>query len=65
VISDAGVAVMAGYAGLKSAALNVQINAASLKDRAFAEERLAELDTLLQAGELAAEQIYRIVSEKL
>jgi formiminotetrahydrofolate cyclodeaminase len=65
VISDAGVAVMAGYAGLKSAALNVQINAASLKDREFAEVQLAELDTLLQAGEKAAEQIYRIVSEKL
>jgi len=65
VISDAGVAVMAAYAGLKSAALNVQINAASLKDRAFAEERLAELDTLLQAGEQAAEQIYRIVRDKL
>ncbi|MBD9360716.1 methenyltetrahydrofolate cyclohydrolase [Methylomonas fluvii] len=65
VISDAGVAVMAGYAGLKSAALNVQINAAGLKDRAFAEAQLAELDTLLQAGELAAEQIYQIVREKL
>jgi formiminotetrahydrofolate cyclodeaminase len=65
VISDAGVAVMAGYAGLKSAALNVQINAASLKDRAFAEARLAELDTLLQAGEQAAEQIYLIVRDKL
>ncbi|WP_415878899.1 methenyltetrahydrofolate cyclohydrolase [Methylomonas sp. TEB] len=65
VISDAGVAVMAGYAGLKSAALNVQINAASLKDRMFAEAQLAELNALLQAGEQAAEQIYRIVSEKL
>ncbi|MGZ0078596.1 methenyltetrahydrofolate cyclohydrolase [Methylomonas sp. YC3] len=65
VISDAGVAVMAGYAGLKSAALNVQINAASLKDRTFAEAQLAELDTLLQAGEQAAEQIYQIVREKL
>lgn len=65
VISDAGVAVMAGYAGLKSAALNVQINAASLKDRTFAEAQLAELDALLQAGEQAAEQIYRIVRDKL
>ncbi|WP_445368298.1 methenyltetrahydrofolate cyclohydrolase [Methylomonas sp. BW4-1] len=65
VISDAGVAVMAGYAGLNSAALNVQINAAGLKDRAFAEAQLAELDILLQTGEQAAEQIYRIVREKL
>lgn len=65
VISDAGVAAMAAYAGLKSAALNVQINAGSLKDRAFAEARLAELDILLQAGEQAGEQIYRLVREKL
>ncbi|MBD9357728.1 methenyltetrahydrofolate cyclohydrolase [Methylomonas albis] len=65
VISDAGVAVMAGYAGLKSAALNVQINAASLKDRPFAEAQLGELDALLQAGEQVAEQIYRIVRDKL
>lgn len=65
VISDAGVAVMAGYAGLKSAALNVQINAASLKDRPFAEAQLAELELLLASGEQATEQIYRIVREKL
>ena len=32
VISDAGAAVMAGYSGLKSAALNVYINTGSLKD---------------------------------
>ena len=36
VISDAGTAVMAGYCGLKSAALNVYINTGSLKDRQFA-----------------------------
>lgn len=65
VISDAGVAAMAGYAGLKSAALNVQINAASLKDRPFAEAQLAELDGLLQAGEHATAQIYQLVREKL
>jgi formiminotetrahydrofolate cyclodeaminase len=65
VISDAGVAVMAAYAGLKSAALNVRINAASLKDRAFAEVQLAELDSLLQTGEQAVEQIYQIVGDKL
>ena len=65
VISDAGVAVMAAYAGLKSAALNVQINAASLKDRVFADAKLAELDAIQQSAELAADQIYRIVSDKL
>jgi methenyltetrahydrofolate cyclohydrolase len=65
VISDAGVAAVAGHAGLKSAALNVQINAASLKDRAFAELQLAKLQAILESGEQASEQIYRIVKAKL
>ncbi|NJA07044.1 cyclodeaminase/cyclohydrolase family protein [Methylococcaceae bacterium WWC4] len=65
VISDAGVAVMAAYAGLKSAALNVRINAGALKDRAFADSRLAELQALLTTGEQEAEAIYRIVQDKL
>ncbi|MCK9605199.1 MAG: cyclodeaminase/cyclohydrolase family protein [Methylomonas sp.] len=65
VISDAGVAVMAAYAGLKSAALNVTINAASLKDREFAEARLAELQALVQNADSEAEDIYQIVNAKL
>jgi len=43
VISDAGVAVLSAYAGLRSAALNVYINAKGLDDRAFAQERLTAL----------------------
>ena len=65
VISDAGVAVMAGYAGLKSAALNVYINAGGLKDRAFADEKLAELEGILNGVDVAAEEIYQIVKAKL
>jgi len=65
VISDAGVAVMAAYAGLKSAALNVAINAAGLKDREFAEAKLAELQALMQNADSEAEEIYRIVKAKL
>lgn len=65
VISDAGVAAMAGYAGLKSAALNVYINAGSLKDREFAERKLAELETLLQDTDAVTEEIYQIVKAKL
>lgn len=65
VISDAGVAVMAAFAGLKSAALNVRINAGALKDRAFADSRLAELQALLTTGEREADAIYRIVQDKL
>ena len=65
VISDAGVSVMAGYAGLKSAALNVYINAASLKDRDFAEARLAELQTIVEAVDNQAEAVYQLVKTKL
>lgn len=65
VISDAGVAVMAAYAGLKSAALNVAINAAGLKDREFAEAKLAELQALMQNADCEAEEIYQIVKAKL
>lgn len=65
VISDAGVAVMSGYAGLKSAALNVQINAASLKDREFAEAQLDELQVLVKSCESEVEAVYAIVESKL
>lgn len=65
VISDAGVSVMAGYAGLKSAALNVYINAASLKDREFADARLAELQEIVADMEREAEDVYQIVKNKL
>jgi len=65
VISDAGVAVMAGYAGLKSAALNVYINTASLKDREFAEAKLYELQLVIQGIDGGVQQIYQIVKDKL
>ncbi|GFO70940.1 methenyltetrahydrofolate cyclohydrolase [Bathymodiolus japonicus methanotrophic gill symbiont] len=65
VISDAGVAVVSAYAGLKSAALNVYINAASLKDRPFAEEKLAELAVILKGADINAEEIYQLVKNKL
>lgn len=65
VISDAGVAVMAAYGALKSAALNVYINANNLKDRAFADEKLAELEMILKGADLAAEEVYQIVKAKL
>ncbi|GDX85363.1 formiminotransferase-cyclodeaminase [Methylococcaceae bacterium] len=65
VISDAGVAVMSGYAALKSAALNVYINAASLKDREFAEAKLAELNVILNGAEIASQEIYDLVKSRL
>ena len=64
-ISDAGVAVMAAYSGLKSAALNVYINAGSLKDRTFADAKLSELESILNGIDVDAEQIYQLVKNKL
>jgi formiminotetrahydrofolate cyclodeaminase len=65
VISDAGVAVMAGYSALKSAALNVYINAGSIKDKEFTNQKLAELEQILNGAEVATEEIYQIVKAKL
>ncbi|QWF70489.1 cyclodeaminase/cyclohydrolase family protein [Methylomonas paludis] len=65
VISDAGVAAMSGFAALKSAALNVYINAASLKDREFAEAKLAELAIILADKDQEVETIYQLVKNKL
>jgi formiminotetrahydrofolate cyclodeaminase len=65
VISDAGVAVLAGYGGLKSAALNVYTNAGVLKDRVFVDAKLAELEAILKGADKAAEEIYQIVKAKL
>ena len=64
VISDAGVAVMSGYAALKSAALNVYINAASLKDREFADKKIAELSAILDGTEVTSQAIYDLVKNK-
>ncbi|GJE40609.1 formiminotetrahydrofolate cyclodeaminase [Methylobacterium persicinum] len=65
VVSDAGVAVLSAYAGLRSAALNVYVNAKGIEDRDFAQERLDELeDILAQAGPLT-EKVYEVVKGKV
>jgi len=65
VISDAGAATMSAYGGLKSAALNVYINTASLKDRDFAEAKLAELKTIMANIEGLVTDTYELVKAKL
>jgi len=65
VISDAGVAVLAGYAALKSAALNVYINVAGIEDKAFAESRRQALFNILDGCGYSTEEIYQIVKGKL
>ncbi|GLK68528.1 methenyltetrahydrofolate cyclohydrolase [Hansschlegelia plantiphila] len=65
VVSDAGVAVQSAYAGLLSAALNVRVNAKSIKDRDFAEGRLATLESLLEEAGATTEKTYDVVKDKL
>jgi formiminotetrahydrofolate cyclodeaminase len=65
VISDAGVAVLAGYAALRSAALNVFTNTRMINDRAFADAKLEELHELLAGAESATENAYDVVKGKL
>ncbi len=65
VISDAGVAVLAANAGLKSAALNVLINAKAIKDRDFAETYLAEVNALLAQAAEMTESVYQTVRTKI
>jgi formiminotetrahydrofolate cyclodeaminase len=65
VISDAGVAVLAAYAALRSAALNVFTNARMITDKPYAEAKLKELDALLAGAEGATEKAYGVVKGKL
>ncbi len=63
--SDAGVAALAARAGIRGAALNVRINAASLKDKTPAEPLLRRSDEILrQAQELEA-QVLEAVEQHL
>ncbi|MFH0343608.1 MAG: methenyltetrahydrofolate cyclohydrolase [Chromatiales bacterium] len=65
VISDAGVAVLAAYAALRSAALNVYINAGAIKDKSFVEERLVELGQITNGADALTERVYALVRNKL
>jgi formiminotetrahydrofolate cyclodeaminase len=65
VISDAGVALLAGYAGLRSAALNVYINIGGIKDKEFADDRREQLEALLDGVEVFKEDVYQLVKSKL
>ena len=65
VISDAGVAVLAGYAGLRSAALNVYINIGGIKDKEFADDRRQQLESLLDDMDVLKEEIYELVKSRL
>ena len=65
VISDVGVAVLAAYAALRSAALNVFTNARIITDKVYAEAKLKELNELLAGAEEATDKAYGVVKGKL
>ncbi|MDD2770489.1 MAG: cyclodeaminase/cyclohydrolase family protein [Methylococcus sp.] len=65
VISDAGVAVMAAHAALKSAALNVYVNAKGVKDEAFSLDRVNRLEVLLTEGDAKVDAIFTAVKANL
>ena len=65
VISDAGVGVLAAHAALRSAALNVYINAPQLKDKAYAGAVVQELESLLSECSVLSEAVYDLVRQRL
>jgi formiminotetrahydrofolate cyclodeaminase len=65
VVSDAGVAVVAGYAALRSAALNVRVNTGAIRDEVFVASRLDELNRIMAGMDGENDAIYRLVEGKL
>jgi len=65
VISDAGVAVLAGYAALRSAALNVYINIGGIKDEEFVQDRRGQLEEIMDGMDKLNEEVYELVKSKL
>jgi methenyltetrahydrofolate cyclohydrolase len=65
VISDAGVASLAACAGLRSASLNVAINAPSIQDADFVQSRREQLDRMLAQCAVGGEQALDTVRGRL
>ena len=65
VISDAGVAVLAAQAALRSAALNVDINTPSIKDADFVQSRRARLEALTASSAASCEVTVAVVRSRL
>jgi len=65
VISDAGVAVLAAHAALRSAALNVYINIPSIKDPEFVRARRTRLEALLAQCAIGSQTTYDTVVGRL
>ena len=64
-VSDAGVGALAARAAVLGAGMNVKINAGSLKDRAVADQLIAEANDLIARANTEEAEITRIVESKL
>ncbi len=64
-VSDAGVGALAARAAVLGAGMNVKINAGSLKDRAVADQLIAEANDLIARANAEEAEITRIVEAKL
>lgn len=64
-VSDAGVGALAARSAVLGAFLNVKINAAGLKDRAVADELVAQATKIADEAILRETQIIKIVNEKI
>jgi methenyltetrahydrofolate cyclohydrolase len=64
-VSDVGVAVCSAEAGLSSAALNVKINLASIKDQTFVEEVRATLASYVEGSRELRETVMRQVEARI
>ena len=65
VISDAGVAVVAAEAALRSAALNVYVNIGAIKDEAFVTDRRQRLEKILAGSGQLTDEVYALVKSRL
>ncbi len=65
VISDAGVAVLAADAGLRSAVLNVEVNAGAIGDRDYVERTRSELDALLAEAAPIVDAVVATVRQRM
>lgn len=63
--SDAGVSAIMVGACIASAALNVRINLAGIRDTDFVEWRASEVASITRTGEAAVQEILEIVEKKI
>ncbi len=64
-VSDAGVGALAARSAVMGACLNVKINAAGLKDRAKADELVAEAERIVAEAQRAETEILATVENKI